>query len=133
MLACGPIVPKTAMQASDKGCRGRKVRLVIGHLFYKSYEVSGQPLIAALYSQWRLQLKAKGRRGLCPERQAIFLLVNTSWGASARPPLHNANDAPKPPLFVAADVKSGVFGELQPRKRALLHLKLLSSLAEESV
>ena len=51
MLACGPVVPKTAMQASDKGCRGRKVQLVIRHLTYKSYEVSGQPFLAALYSQ----------------------------------------------------------------------------------
>jgi len=30
-----------------------------------------------------LQLKAKGRRGLCPERQAFFLLVNRNWGGLA--------------------------------------------------
>jgi hypothetical protein len=68
-----------------------------------------------------------------PRETSDFSVSEQKLGGLALAAPHNANDAPKPPLFVAADVKSGVFGELQPRERALLHLKLLSSLAEESV
>ena len=67
-----------------------------------------------------------------PRETSDFSVSEQKLGGLTLGAPHNASDAPKPPLFVAADIKSGVFGEPPHCKRTLLNLKLLSSLAEES-
>ena len=64
-------------------------------------------------------------------RETSAFSVSEQGLVLAAPP-NTASGAPKAPLFVKADIKSGVFGEPPHCKRTLLNLKLLSSLAEES-
>ena len=65
-----------------------------------------------------------------PRETSDFSVSEQKLGGLALAAPHNANDAPKPPLFVAADIKSSVLGETSHRERTLLHLKVLTSLAE---
>ena len=65
-----------------------------------------------------------------PRETSDFSVSEQNLGDLTLGAPHNASDAPKPPLFVAADIKSGVFrGNVAPRD-TLLHLKVLTSLAE---
>ena len=68
-----------------------------------------------------------------PRETSDFSVSEQKLGGLALGAPHNASGAPKSPLFVMADIKSGVFGESSHRQRTLLNLKLLSSLTEESV
>ena len=52
-----------------------------------------------------------------PRETSDFSVSEQKLGGLTLGAPHNASDAPKPPLFVAADIKSGVFrGNVAPRE-----------------
>ena len=52
-----------------------------------------------------------------PRETSDFSVSEQKLGGLALGAPHNASDGPKPPLFVAADIKSGVFrGNVAPRE-----------------